>query len=257
MSKNIQFIAFRTIAAGEVRRIQRIWAQTIIPPMITMMLYFIIFGGLIGQRVGMMAGRPYMAFIVPGLIMMTIIQNAYTNTSSSFFGSKFGRSVEELLVAPVENYTIILGYIVGGIYRGFISGVVVLLVSMYFTKLTVHHVGVMLMSAFLTSVLFSIAGLINAIFAKKFDDVALIPTFVLTPLTYLGGVFYSIDLLKGVWYKIALFNPIVYVVETFRYGMLGTEGYHVYVSLFIIFIFTLLLFFFCLYLLRTGIGLRS
>jgi len=257
MLNRVQLIALKTIARAELTRLLRIWSQTLLPPMVTMSLYFVIFGQLIGQRIGLMGNMPYMDFIVPGLIMMAVIQNAYMNTSSSFFGAKFGRSVEELLTSPAKNYIIVLGYAVGGIYRGILAGVVVTVVSLYFTHLLIHHLVVMLITVLLTASLFSFAGLINGLLAKKFDDVAIIPTFVLTPLTYLGGVFYSVSLLEGIWYKIALVNPIVYMVATFRYGMLGTEETHLYSALGIITGFNILLFGVAVYLLHCGIGTKT
>lgn len=251
------FVAVYTLLLKEVIRFKRIWLQTLVPPMITTCLYFIIFGNLIGRKIGSMGGVDYIQYIVPGLVMMSVIQNSYGNVSSSFFSAKFQRSVEELLIAPIPNYLIILGYTAGGIARGLIVGFLVMLTALCFTHLPLHHMGLMLLITLLSATLFSLAGLINAIFAKKFDDISIIPTFILTPLTYLGGIFYSINLLPPFWRTISLSNPIVYIVETFRYGMLGRADINISYAIIAILCFTFLLFSFCLYLFKRGIGLRT
>ena len=214
-------VALGTIVRREVARILRIWGQTLVPPAITMTLYFLIFGGLIGSRIGDMGGYSYLEFIVPGLVMMSIIQNSYGNISSSFFGAKFGRHVEEMLVSPMPNWVILGGYVAGAVLRGLMVGAIVLCIAMFFTRLRVPHPLVTLSTVLLGATIFSLAGFINAALAKKFDDIAIVPTFILTPLTYLGGVFYSVKLLPG-WAEAATHaNPIFYMVNAFRYGLLG------------------------------------
>ncbi|MFT6492365.1 MAG: ABC-2 type transport system permease protein, partial [Porticoccus sp.] len=213
MNAGQQWVAFTTILVKEVRRFMRIWQQTLLPPAITIALYFVIFGKLIGPRIGEMSGFTYIEFVVPGLIMMSVITNAYGNVVSSFFGTKFQRSIEELLVSPVPNYIILLGYVIGGVVRGLAVGVIVTLLSLFFTDLQVSHLGVTVAIVFLTAVLFALAGFINAVFANSFDDISIIPTFVLTPLTYLGGVFYSISMLPPFWQAVSLANPVLYMVN--------------------------------------------
>jgi ABC-2 type transport system permease protein len=256
MKISFQWVAFNTIVAKEVRRFVRIWPQTLLPPAITMTLYFVIFGNLIGSRIGDMGGFDYMQFIVPGLVMMSVIQNSYGNVVSSFYSTKFQRSIEEMLVSPMSATTILLGYVAGGVARGLCVGVIVTLLSLFFTSIQVQHVLVTILVVVLTAVLFSIAGFINAIFANKFDDVAIIPTFVLTPLTYLGGVFYSIDLLPEFWRMVSLLNPVLYMVNVFRYGLLGVSDVNVVASLLAIVLFTGGLFFWALWLLKRGVGIR-
>ena len=211
-------VALQSILSKEITRYFRIWVQTLLPPAITMTLYFVIFGNLIGSRVGEMGGVSYMAYITPGIIMMSVITNSYSNVVSSFFSAKFQRHIEELLVAPVPNIYILLGYIGGGVSRGLLTGAIVTLVSLFFVDLQIHNVAVVCIVILLTSTLFALGGFINAVFAKKFDDISIVPTFILTPLTYLGGVFYTITLLPDVWQKISLANPILYMVNAFRYG---------------------------------------
>ncbi len=257
MNTHYQWVAFQTIVVKEIRRFVRIWPQTLLPPAITMTLYFVIFGNLIGSRIGDMGGFGYMQFIVPGLVMMSVIQNSYGNVVSSFYSTKFQRSIEEMLVSPMSSVTILLGYVAGGVARGIFVGLIVTLLSLFFTELQIQHVLVTILVVVLTAVLFSIGGFINAMFANKFDDVAIIPTFVLTPLTYLGGVFYSIDLLPGFWRTVSLFNPVVYMVNTFRYGLLGVSDVDVLGSLAAILLFTVGLFALALWMLNRGIGIRQ
>jgi len=252
-----QAIAFYTIVRKEIRRFMRIWVQTILPPVITTGLYFVIFGKMIGDRIGPMAGFTYMDYIVPGVILMSIITNSYSNVVSSFYGSKFGRHVEELLIAPVPNYLILIGYVAGGVARGLIVGAAVTLTATFFTDLQIHHAGVALAVVLLTSILFALGGFVNAVFAKTFDDIAIIPTFVLTPLTYLGGVFYSIEMLPDFWQVISQGNPILYMVNAFRYGFLGTSDVNLTAAFTIILGFTGVLYAYCIFLLRRGTGLRS
>ena len=251
------WIALGTIARREVSRILRIWSQTLVPPAITMTLYFLIFGGLIGSRVGDMGGFSYMQFIVPGLVMMSVIQNSYGNISSSFFGAKFGRHVEELLVSPMPNWVILWGYVAGAVLRGLLVGVMVLGIAMLFTTVRIPHPLVTLSSVVLGATIFSLAGFVNAVYAKKFDDVAIVPTFILTPLTYLGGVFYSVTLLPG-WAQAATHaNPIFYMVNAFRYGLLGTSDVPLWVAYGLMLAFVAALTALALWLLRRGVGLRS
>lgn len=251
------YIAFKTILFKELVRFTRIWVQTILPPAITMVLYFIIFGNLIGPRIGEMGGFDYMEYIVPGLIMMSIITSSYANVVSSFYSAKFQRSVEEVLVAPVPNYVILLGFTLGGVARGLIVGTLVTLVSLFFTDLHIHNFFITAAVVVLTAVVFALGGFINAIFAKSFDDISIVPTFVLTPLTYLGGVFYSINLLPEFWQKVSMINPILHMVNAFRYGILGVSDINVGVAFVIIGLFVCILFSVGIYLLRKGVGLRS
>ncbi|OHC11097.1 MAG: ABC transporter permease [Pseudomonadales bacterium GWC1_66_9] len=250
-------VALQTIVAREVNRFLRIWPQTLLPPAITMVLYFVIFGNLIGGRIGEMGGFPYMDYIVPGLIMMAVITNSYGNVVSSFFGSKFHRSVEELMVAPVSPHTILLGYTMGGVLRGLAVGTIVTLLSLFFADLQVHHLGLIVLVVLLTSTIFSLGGFINAVFARNFDDISIIPTFVLTPLTYLGGVFYSIDLLPPFWQAVSLGNPILHMVNAFRYGILGVSDIHIGIAIGFMLLATALLYAYCLRLLVSGRGMRQ
>ena len=257
MSAGVNWVGYRTIVRKEITRIIRIWGQTIVPPAITMSLYFIIFGELIGRRIGEMGGFTYMQYIVPGLVIMSVITNSYGNMVSSFFGAKFGKHIEELLVSPLPNWIILSGYVTGALARGLMVGAVVMCVSLFFTRIEVQHPLVMVSILLLTAIVFALAGMINAIFAQKFDDIAIIPTFVLTPLTYLGGVFYSIALLPEFWQKVSVVNPILYMVNGFRYGMLGTSDVSLWQSYAVILIAGAVLFTWCLVLLNRGTGLRS
>ncbi len=257
MNRYLNWIAFRTIAVKEVIRFTRIWQQTIIPPVITTTLYFVIFGNLIGPRIGEMDGFSYINFIVPGLILMSVITNSYANVASSFFSSKFQRSVEELLVSPTADTTILLGYITGGVARGISVGVVVTLVSLFFSKLQIYNLSVLCSTIILTSILFSLGGFTNALLAKKFDDISIIPTFVLTPLTYLGGVFYSIKLLPQFWQTVSQINPVLYMINAFRYGFLGVSDIPLWTSYLTILFFIIVLFAVNLRLISKGYGLRS
>lgn len=250
-------IALKTIVVKETLRFARIWIQTVLPPMITMSLYFIIFGGLIGSRIGEMEGIRYMDFIVPGLIMMAVITNAYSNVVSSFFSAKFQHHIEEMLVSPIPNSLIIIGFVGGGLLRGLTVGLAVTLVSLLFSPLVIHHLAVTLSVVVLTAILFSLAGLINGVFARTFDDISIVPTFVLTPLTYLGGVFYSISLLPEFWQHVSLINPILYMVNAFRYGLLGVSDMNLWISYAIIIGFIIALYLFALYLMNKGYGIRK
>jgi ABC-2 type transport system permease protein len=254
---NFYFIALKTIVIKEVLRFSRIWVQTIVPPVITTSLYFIIFGHLIGSRIGEMEGYSYIEYIVPGLVMMAVITNSYSNVVSSFFGAKFGHYVEELLVSPTPNWLILLGYVLGGMARGLTVGIAVTAVSLVFSHLRIENLLVTISIALLTAALFALAGFINAVFANSFDDISIVPTFVLTPLTYLGGVFYSINLLPGFWQHASLANPILYMVNAFRDGMLGTSDIPLSVSYAVILAFIAALSAIALTLLNRGVGIRS
>jgi len=257
MNANLHWVGFRTIVRKEVTRILRIWGQTIVPPAITMTLYFIIFGELIGRRIGDMGGFSYMQYIVPGLVIMSVITNSYGNMVSSFFGAKFGKHIEELLISPLPNWIILAGYVSGALLRGLMVGAVVMAVSLFFTPIEVQHPLILLSVLLLTAVVFALAGMVNAIVAQKFDDIAIIPTFVLAPLTYLGGVFYSISLLPEFWQKVSVFNPILYMVNGFRYGMLGVSDVSLAMTYGVILAAGTILFVCCLYLLHRGTGLRT
>lgn len=251
------YIALQTILTKEIRRFTRIWVQTLLPPAITMSLYFVIFGNIVGSRIGQMGGFDYMQYIVPGLIMMSVITNSYSNVVSSFYSAKFQRSIEELLVSPVPHHIILTGYVLGGVARGLLVGLIVTILSLFFTHLSVHHLFIIIYSVFITATLFSIGGFINAVFAKSFDDISIVPTFILTPLTYLGGVFYSIENLSPFFQNVSLFNPIVYMVNTFRYGILGVSDVNVTYSLMMITVLTIGLYFYALRLLSSGRGMKE
>ncbi len=251
-------VALHTIVRREIVRIMRIWTQTLIPPAITMTLYFVIFGKLIGSRIGAIEGGfTYMQYIVPGLVMMSIITNSYGNISSSFFGAKFQRSVEEMLVSPMPNWVILLGYVAGAVARGLVVGVLVLLIALFFTSLHVVHPVITFLSVLLGATIFSLAGFVNAVYAKKFDDIALVPTFVLTPLTYLGGVFYSVNMLGEPWQAISRVNPILYMVNAFRFGVLGISDVGIGTAFVVMLVFVVGLSVLALQLLKRGVGLRS
>lgn len=255
MKRNL--VALQTLAYKETHRYLRIWQQTLLPPVITMTLYFVIFGNLIGPRIGTMDGYAYIEYIVPGIVMMAVITSSYANVVSSFFGAKFQRFIEEVLVSPTPNYVVLLGYLAGGVGRGLLVGIAVTGVSLFFTRLSVHSFAITASVIILTAVLFSLGGFINAIFATKFDDISIVPTFVLTPLTYLGGVFYSIDLLPEFWRSASLANPVLYMVNAFRYGILGTSDIDIRMAYGIIFAFIAVLAGACLLLLHRGTGLRT
>ena len=257
MNTHEKLVALKAIATKEILRFSRIWIQTVLPPVITTALYFVIFGNLIGPRIGKMDGFDYMEFIIPGLIMMAVITNSYANVVSSFYGSKFQRHIEEMLVSPTPNYIILLGYVCGGVTRGLTVGIAVTIVSLVFHPLNIHSLWVMFSMIILTAILFSLAGLINGVFAKSFDDISIIPTFVLTPLTYLGGIFYSINMLPEFWQQLSLANPILYMVNAFRYGFLGVSDISLAISYTIIIAFIITLYLFSLHLLKKGYGIRT
>ena len=251
------WIAYVTITRKEILRFSRIWVQTVIPPVITVALYFVIFGNLIGSRIGLMDGMKYIDFIMPGLIMMSIITNAYANVVSSFYGAKFSRHIEEMLVSPIPNLVILLGFLTGGIARGLIVGLAVTFVSLFFSRIPVEHPFIIFSIALLTATLFSLAGMINGVYAKSFDDISIIPTFVLTPLTYLGGIFYSIQLLPEFWQSVSLANPILYMINAFRFGFLGVSDIDIGLAFAVIISFIVILFTTCMILLKRGTGITE
>jgi len=257
MNVALNLVAVRTIVRKEMSRVLRIWVQTIVPPAITMTLYFIIFGNLIGRRIGTMDGFDYMQYIAPGLIMMSVITNSYGNVVSSFFGAKFSGHIEEMLVSPMSNATIIIGHVAGGVLRGMLIGLLVTIIALFFTRLEVAHPIIMVSVVLMSSIVFSLAGFINAVFARKFDDISIVPTFVLTPLTYLGGVFYSISMLPEFWQNVSKANPILYMVNAFRYGILGTSDISITHAYTILSVFIVLLFSVCVLLMRRGVGIRE
>ncbi len=250
------WVAFQTIVVREVMRFVRIWVQTLTPPVINAVLYFVIFGSLIGSRIGEMGGHSYMEYIVPGVVMMGVIVNSYSNVVSSFFGAKYQHFIEELLVSPVSNLTILLGYVVGGVCRGLLVGVLVLAVSLAFTQLQVQYWLATGVFTVLTALLFATLGLINAIFARNFDDVSIIPNFVLTPLTFFGGVFYSISMLPPFWQTLSQFNPLFYIINGFRYGVLGAADVSIWYAFVVVLVFTLAAMALALTLLNRGTRLK-
>jgi ABC-2 type transport system permease protein len=250
-------VTFGTLLHKEVLRFSRIWVQTILPSAITTTLYFLIFGRLIGERIGPMEGFAYIDFIVPGLVLMAVITNSYSNVVSSFYSSKFSRYIEELLVSPAPNWIILAGYVAGGMARGLVVGGVVMLVAVVFTDLHIHSLSVTIAVIVMTSLLFALGGFINAVYANSFDDISIVPTFVLTPLTYLGGVFYSIELLPSLWQQASLVNPVLYMVNAFRYGLLGVSDIPLPVAFGIIGGFILVLMLYSLRLLRRGVGIKT
>ncbi len=251
------WVSFQTILRKEIVRFMRIWSQTLLPPAVQMVLYFLIFGKAIGRQINEMGDQPYISFLMPGLVMMSVISNSYANVVSSFFGSKFQKNIEEMLVSPTSNLVILTGYVMGGVARGLLVGLIVTLLSLFFTHVQIHNIAVTATIVLLTAILFSIGGFLNAVFAKKFDDVSIIPTFVLTPLTYLGGVFYSIEELPPFAQKLSLANPILYMVNAFRYGLTGHTDIPITVAFGVTLLFTLLLFGVAMYVLNRGLGLRS
>lgn len=254
---HINWVALCTITRREVYRFFRIWTQTLLPSPISIVLYFCIFGQLIGPRIGKMSGVSYIEYIAPGLIMMAVINNSFSNVVASFYGAKFQRNIEEMLVAPMSNWVILVGYMLGGIARGCLVGIMATLVALCFTRLTVYHIGITLSIVLLTAMLFSLSGFINAIFSKKFDDINIIPTFILTPLTYLGGVFYSINMLGEFWQTLSYFNPILYMVNAFRYGMMGVSDVPIEFALSTLVGLNMVLFGVAWILLAKGVGLKS
>lgn len=256
MNGREKWVAFSTIVNREIKRFMRIWVQTLVPPAITITLYFVIFGNLIGARIGEMGGYSYMQFVVPGLIMMAIITNSYANVVSSFFGARFQSYIHELLVSPTPNWVILAGYVCGGIARGLSVGVIVTLFSLFFSEMQIHNLAATIGMVLMTSVLFSLLGFINAVYADSFDDISVIPTFVLTPLIYLGGVFYSVDLLPDFWQVVSKFNPILYMVNGFRYGILGVSDINIVAAFSMGALFIAVAWGYSMYLLNVGKKLR-
>ena len=254
---SLYFTALKSLAIKETNRYLRIWVQTLVPPVITTSLYFVIFGKMIGGRIGDMGGFSYMEFIVPGLIMMSVITSSYSNVSTSYFSQKIQKNIEEILDAPVPTHVIIWGFVIGGLGRSILVGALVTMISLFFVPLNVFSWGIVIVTLLMTSILFSLAGLINGIFAQSYDDVSIVPTFVLQPLTYLGGVFYSISMLPPIWQAISKVNPIVYMISGFRYGFLGTTDVPIMISITILVLFSLVLYSLCWYLINKGRGLRS
>lgn len=254
---SLYFTALKSLAVKETNRYLRIWVQTLVPPVITTSLYFVIFGNLIGGRIGEMEGFSYMEFIVPGLIMMSVITSSYSNVSSSFFSQKFQKNIEELLIAPVPTHIIMWGFVVGGLGRSILVGTLVTIISLFFVPLQVYSWSVVILTLLMTSILFSLAGLLNGIFAQSFDDVSIVPTFVLQPLTYLGGVFYAISMLPPFWQTVSRVNPIVYMISGFRFGFLGVIDVPIVFSVLILILFIIVLYSIDWYLIEKGRGLRS
>jgi ABC-2 type transport system permease protein len=250
-------VAFKTLLFKEIRRFTRIWPQTLLPPAITTALYFLIFGKLIGERIGTVQGVTYMDYIVPGVILMSVISHAYSNVVSSFYSTKFQHHIEELLVAPVSNAVILTGYVCGGIARGVLVGLVVAGISMLFNPISVMHWGISIAILLLTATMFALAGFINAVFADSFDDISIIPNFVLIPLTYLGGVFYSLSMLPSIWQAIAQGNPILYMINAFRFGLIGVTDVDIVLAFEITIGFIVFLSMFSLVLLHKGIGIKN
>lgn len=249
-------IALKTVMTKEVLRFMRIWSQTLLPPAITMSLYFIIFGKFIGSQLKDIQGYSYIQYIVPGLVMMSAMTSAYSNTASSFFLNKFNKSIEEMLVSPMPNLIILLGYMLGGTLRGLLVGMIVFLIAFLFTHVPIHHVFITASMLLLSCMVFSLGGLINAIYAKRFDDISFIPTFILTPLTYLGGVFYSVQQLPPLWRSISMFNPVLEMVDTFRFGLLGIADVNIVFGFILIFVLLIGMFFWSSLLLNKGVGIK-
>ena len=256
MTVKQNFIAFYTIIRKEFIRIIRIWTQTLLPPMINISLYFFIFGKIIGDKVGVVEGIRYIEFILPGLVMMSVVLNSYNNVVSSFFGTKFNKSVEELIVSPTPSYIIVIGYCLGGVIRGFIIGFLVIFTSSFFVKFRIHSVLLLVISMFICSFLFALGGYLNALFAKKFDDIVFFPSFILTPLTYLGGIFYSIEMIPKFWQSLSFLNPIFYMVNLFRYSFFQLSHININLSILFITLFTIFLFFICVLLTKQSDKLR-
>lgn len=252
----IQLIGIQTLMRKEMTRVLRIWPQSLLPSAVTSTLYFMIFGTIVGNSIDTGNAYSFMEFIAPGLIIMAIINNAYANTSSMVFGLKFARAIEEELVAPLSPVSILIGHVMGGLLRGLLVGAIVITISLFFTPLNIHSPFILFSTAALSSWVFSTAGFFNALFAKKFDDVALIPNFVLTPLTYLGGIFYSVQELASPWRELAHFNPILYIVNTFRYCMLGVTDVNPFITLFLLIILAITLSIICIRMIRDGRWLK-
>ncbi len=251
-----QWVALNTILMKEFMRFIRIWIQTVLPAAIMTALYFIIMGKLIGSQLADVHGQTYVNYIAPGLVLMSVITNSYANVVSSFFSAKFQRHVEEMLVSPMPNYLIVIGFVSGGLTRGLVVGLVTGVVAAFFVDIQLHNIGVVVLVAILTSTLFSLGGFINAVYAKNFDDISIVPTFILTPLTYLGGIFYSVDVLSDFWRTVSLANPVLYMINAMRYGMLGVSDIDIVIALMIITLFVVALYLWAVMLLHKGTGIR-
>ncbi|MHB0865746.1 MAG: ABC transporter permease [Minisyncoccota bacterium] len=258
MTPSQTLVSFFTIVRKDVLRMFRIWPQTFLPSIVTSALYFLIFGAFLGSKIGEVHGVPYVMFVVPGLVMLAVVTSSYANTSFVMFSSKFfGRTIDEILVSPTPAWVLVAGYVTGGVVRGVGIGILVLFVSLFFTKLTISNIFIVGLFLVLTSIVFSLAGLVNGVYAKSIDGINIIPTFVLTPLIYLGGVFYSAEFLPGFWGSLTKFDPIFYVINGFRYGFLGVSDVPFFVSLGVLVAFAILFFGIASYLIRTGLGLRQ
>ncbi|WP_058533079.1 ABC transporter permease [Legionella saoudiensis] len=252
-----QLVSLYTLVRREVVRMFRIASQVFLPPVITTTLYFLIFGSLIGARIGEIEGVSYPMFIAPGLIMMSVIVNSYGNVSSSMYSVRFQKSIEEMLISPMHDGFLLLGYVLGGMVRGLIVAILVYLIASFFLTIQLSHLPMTLLVVLLVSAVFSLAGFTNAMVARNFDDIMIIPTFVLTPLTYLGGVFYSTTMLPSFWQKISLLNPILYMVNALRQAMIGQSEVSMGFAMSIICFMLILLAALNLFLLKKGIGLRE
>jgi ABC-2 type transport system permease protein len=251
------WIAYYTMIRIEVVRIFRIWSQTLLPPVVTTTLYFIVFGAFIGSQIAPINGFSYMAFIVPGLIMMSVITSSFMNTVSTFYFAKWTKTLEEILVSPTPEWVVIAGFVSGGVLRGLIVGALVLVVSLFFSHIVLFDVVVLIAALILTSVLFSLGGLINGVFAKGFDGISIIPTFVLTPLTYLGGIFYSITMLPPFWQTVSYFNPILYMINAFRYGFLGISDINLWTCFAVLIGFNIVALLVVVFLFKRGFGVKN
>jgi ABC-2 type transport system permease protein len=257
MTPSMMWVSFYTIVRKEVVRMFRIWTQTFLPPAITTALYFLIFGKFIGSQIAPINGVTYMQFIVPGLVMMAVVMQSFMNSAFTFYMAKFQKTLEEVSVSPTPYLVLIAGHVASAVIRGMLTAVIVLGVALFFTHLSIAHLFITILFVFLSSLLFALAGLINGVFANSFDTVSIFPTFVLTPLTYLGGVFYSVSVLPEIWQNISLANPILYMVNGFRYGMLGFADTNVILSLGVLSALVVVLTLVNWWIFKTGKGLRA
>ena len=247
------WIAYKTITIKEILRFVRIWIQTILPPMIVAFLYLLIFGFVVGSRVGQMAGQDYVHYLVPGVILMSAIMHAYSNTVSSFYLTKFNRSIEEILVSPIPDWLIIAGFVTGGIVRGIAVGLAVFMVAWLVVGFALPNLVIFSLILLLTTTLFSIAGFINAIFAKSFDDITIVPNFILMPLTYLGGMFYDVRILPEFWQNVTQINPIFYMIDGFKVAFFGSASIPIIVSIAILLAMIIALFLLAVFLMQRHI----
>ena len=258
MSPSQMFTSFYTIVRKDVVRIFRIWPQTFLPSIITSVLYFLVFGKVLGGRIGDIGGHLYITFVVPGLVMLAVVTNSFSNVATTFFQAKFfARNIDEILVSPTPPWVIIAGYVAGGMVRGITIGLLVIIVAAFFSPLPLTHPFIILLFLILSSLIFSLAGLVNGIYAKSFDGITIVPTFVLTPLVYLGGVFYSAQALPPLWQKFTFADPIFYLVDGFRVGFMGFSDVSLGISLAVLGTLTAILIAINWYFIRTGLGLRQ